>query len=372
VFIAAAAIAAGVSSAQAYNLYPEGGFLGYTYNKWGSPTVGTSATVYWSFMPVGTAGSAYCGSNCTGTSTLTLPHFYDTSGAAPRQVNLTDPDILAYIKEAMRAWSAVAGVTFIYVPNDSGVPINDPAAEPPATGQIRIGVFDFGHNFGAGAGYAAPPNGFEPNSQQLATGAGDVLINGNAGVNFQNPVGADGTPLDSFPQGGGIFLNDFTGLILHELGHALGMDHSTVTTAVMCGDIFNMPPINCTYKSPATYVINRHPTADDIAGIQTLYGPALDSDGDGVIDALDNCSSVPNANQRDTNGDGYGNICDPDFNGDGVVNINDFNRLKARLNITPVVDVDTDLDGNGAVNINDFNRLKSFLGKPPGPSGLHP
>jgi hypothetical protein len=97
-----------------------------------------------------------------------------------------------------------------------------------------------------------------------------------------------------------------------------------------------------------------------------------DTDGDGIPDNLDNCKLVANANQRDTNGDGYGNICDPDFNGDGTVNINDFNRLKARLNIVPVVDVDTDLDGNGAVNINDFNRLKSFLGKPPGPSGLHP
>jgi hypothetical protein len=97
-----------------------------------------------------------------------------------------------------------------------------------------------------------------------------------------------------------------------------------------------------------------------------------DFDGDGIADSIDNCKLVPNADQRDTNGDGYGNICDPDFNGDGVVNINDLNRLKARLNIVPVVDVDTDLDGNGAVNINDLNRLKSFLGKPPGPSGLHP
>jgi hypothetical protein len=99
---------------------------------------------------------------------------------------------------------------------------------------------------------------------------------------------------------------------------------------------------------------------------------SVDTDGDGIADTLDNCTLVSNANQRDTNGDGYGNICDPDFNGDGTVNINDFNRLKARLNILPVVDVDTDLDGNGAVNINDFNRLKSFLGKPTGPSGLHP
>jgi hypothetical protein len=87
---------------------------------------------------------------------------------------------------------------------------------------------------------------------------------------------------------------------------------------------------------------------------------------------VDNCINVSNADQRDTNADGYGNLCDPDLNNDGVVNINDFNRLKARLNITPVVDLDADLDGDGAVNINDFNRLKSFLGKPPGPSGQHP
>jgi hypothetical protein len=84
----------------------------------------------------------------------------------------------------------------------------------------------------------------------------------------------------------------------------------------------------------------------------------IDADGDGVAETQDNCTLVANANQRDTNGDGYGNICDPDLTNDGVVNINDLNRLKARLGITPVVDVDADLDGNGAVNINDLNRLK--------------
>jgi hypothetical protein len=98
----------------------------------------------------------------------------------------------------------------------------------------------------------------------------------------------------------------------------------------------------------------------------------VDADGDGIADDLDNCTLVANPTQLDADGDGYGNACDPDLNNDGVVNINDLNRLKARLGVTPVVDAAADLDGNGAVNINDLNRLKSFLGKPPGPSGLHP
>jgi hypothetical protein len=113
-----------------------------------------------------------------------------------------------------------------------------------------------------------------------------------------------------------------------------------------------------------------------IAGLGNVDGllvvPAQDSDGDGIPDLLDNCINVANPSQLDSDSDGYGNICDPDFNNDGVVNINDFNRLKARLGITPVTDLVTDLDGNGAVNINDLNRLKSYLGKPPGPWGMHP
>ena len=41
------------------------------------------------------------------------------------------------------------------------------------------------------------------------------------------------------------------------------------------------------------------------------------TDGDGVADAIDNCPSVANADQLDTDSDGVGNECDTDDDNDG-------------------------------------------------------
>ena len=43
--------------------------------------------------------------------------------------------------------------------------------------------------------------------------------------------------------------------------------------------------------------------------------PTLDSDGDGALDAEDNCIMVGNADQADSDGDGTGDACDNYFNG---------------------------------------------------------
>ena len=58
----------------------------------------------------------------------------------------------------------------------------------------------------------------------------------------------------------------------------------------------------------------------------TIANPGQEDagDGDGIGDACDNCTLVSNADQRDTDADGYGNMCDADFNGDGVVNVTDY------------------------------------------------
>ena len=103
-----------------------------------------------------------------------------------------------------------------------------------------------------------------------------------------------------------------------------------------------------------------------------------DSDGDGVPDQSDNCILVPNGPlipdaggniQLDTDGDGYGNICDPDFDNNLIVNASDLAYMKTNFFSN---DPDADLNGNGVVNAADLAILKNFFFKPPGPSGLVP
>jgi len=103
-----------------------------------------------------------------------------------------------------------------------------------------------------------------------------------------------------------------------------------------------------------------------------------DSDGDGVIDSSDNCilvangPSIPDVGgniQLDTDGDGYGNICDPDFDNNLSVNAADLAYFKTKFFS---VDPDADLNGNGVVNAADLAILKTMFFKAPGPSGLVP
>ena len=249
----AVAMLACAGAAQAFVVIPIGGS---NYNKWGpSNTAGTpGGVVTWGFIATGTPGSAYCGSDCPGSSTLTLPNFYATPAINNTTTALSLLTLQAPLQAAFDKWSAVANVQFQFVGVDnSGLAINDPLAIAP---MIRVGAFAFSSGFSAAVGYSPPPNG--------GTGAGDLLFNTQVG--FQLASGAENSALQLFPNGGGFYMNDIHGLALHEIGHTLGLLHSADNTTVMCGN----PTANCANLIQVTQQLK----SDDIAGAQFLYGVA--------------------------------------------------------------------------------------------------
>ena len=96
-----------------------------------------------------------------------------------------------------------------------------------------------------------------------------------------------------------------------------------------------------------------------------------DFDADLVKDFMDNCTLDPNTDQRDTNSDGYGNICDTDINNDGTTNFGDLAQFKASFFPNPY-NPDADFNGDGFVNFGDLALLKFYFLSAPGPSGIAP
>lgn len=94
-----------------------------------------------------------------------------------------------------------------------------------------------------------------------------------------------------------------------------------------------------------------------------------DFDEDGVRNFMDNCLFEANGNQRDTNADGFGNICDPDLNDDLAINAVDLGILKSRFF---TADPDADFNGDGFVNPVDLGIMKARFFTAPGPSGIAP
>lgn len=76
--------------------------------------------------------------------------------------------------------------------------------------------------------------------------------------------------------------------------------------------------------------------------VEGVAGCSQDADNDGVEDADDNCPTVANASQTDTDNDGSGDACDTDDDGDGVADATDNCPLTSNAN-----QLDTDNDGIG-------------------------
>ena len=106
--------------------------------------------------------------------------------------------------------------------------------------------------------------------------------------------------------------------------------------------------------------------------------PPSDFDNDGVPDEIDNCIEVangasgPGGSQRDTDGDGFGNMCDADLSNDSLVSFGDlviFQLAWATAEGDADFEINADFDGNGSVGFSDFSIFLNSWLLPPGPSG---
>jgi hypothetical protein len=99
----------------------------------------------------------------------------------------------------------------------------------------------------------------------------------------------------------------------------------------LCGNIDNCPAM-----------ANEDQRDTDGNGVGDACEPVADTDRDGIQDTADNCPAVANPEQADRDRDGIGDLCDDDLDGDGIRNASD------NCSAVPNADqTDSDRDGLG-------------------------
>jgi predicted Zn-dependent protease len=184
----------------------------------------------------------------------------------------------ALVAEALQTWASVTNLNFVEVGdgtfdfNASGVAQGDPKF-----GDIRIGGSDSSGSSTIAQTYGPPPDG--------KTGAGDVDLN----------TAYDFSPTSKF---------DLETIILHEIGHSLGLGESPQPSSVMY-----------TYYSGVRQTLSPY----DIEGIQSLYGVRttdhFQSQGQGTSasNAVDLTSSLNAQGQAELGGVSLSTIGDVEY-----------------------------------------------------------
>jgi hypothetical protein len=183
------------------------------------------------------------------TVTYSYGNLLDGGLKGPDGVSLPVPLIKASVEEAFGLWASVAPLNFMEVPDTAPPPKLDMNYSSGQFGQIRLG-----HDHINGPDVPGQP----PMGKALCY---YLLYPGNlmADIFYDHS--------DPWQQVGTIPTPDILGATIHELGHALGLEHSAVTDA-------NMYRIFRRYNGPGT---NAALTDDDIAGIRSLYGAGTGS-----------------------------------------------------------------------------------------------
>lgn len=236
-------------------------------SKWDNPVWANSATVTWGYIEPGEGLGPQAPSDWSGLNTLGS----EGTGDIRAQIDAVHGTgaFDAAVVRAFDTWSAAANITFVQVADSTGDFATVTAPD------IRIGAYSFAPGDPAGAAGFGPP-GDDMNFPDALSG--DIAFNNLN--NFNIDPGNEGDDLQTGP--GGLYLNDIEGLMLHEIGHTLGLGHSDQNSGVMCGYIF--PGTVFDGSTCIRTRVNRQLTQDDFNGIRIIYNQTPPRDGDLSLD----------------------------------------------------------------------------------------
>jgi hypothetical protein len=182
---------------------------------------------------------------------LSFDHDADTSHGAHRTSAITALGVPGFAAEAgyvalfdwaLDEWASVSGFRNLGIVADSGAHIGARDTDGGHLGDIRIAAWELSSS-------SLIAHAFQPGTDAIygagGTLAGDLHLDVNRNWVDDPLAGSSSTRFDIYT------------IVLHEMGHALGLGHSNVRGSVM----------ENAYRGA-----NRALTADDVAGIQAVYG----------------------------------------------------------------------------------------------------
>jgi hypothetical protein len=206
---------------------------GWTTTASGTSGVGRPAELTWSIVPDGTGLPSGLGEPSSPSNLISFLDGLHHGGASPGGSDLTQRDWFGLFESSFQRWDELSGANFHYEPDDDGASLPWTPGDLGRRGDHRIG----GHSIDGQISPTFLAYNYYPNLS-------DMVIDTDESIRWGDPEGN--------------FIR-FRNMLMHEVGHGLGLDHLTSVNAD-----FLMEPFLATQFDG--------PQLDDILGIHRLYG----------------------------------------------------------------------------------------------------